>query len=177
VTDIGPFTTSDCFELVYNKPDGPPIEIDIEVSGIVFCDDPEWGIEARDVTAKVVERELTDEEIEALDLENTLATAFHECEPCVPRPGDRYKDLEDHTWKVVDTCLTWGTTTRERYVLLERPNTKFTMRGPRKIRRLVPLGEFREGVDEDSEELKPLFRFTLGKKPKPGQLHPPGDTE
>jgi len=176
MSDIGPFKTTDCFEIAYNKPNGPPIEIEVEVSGILFCDSDEWGVEARDVTARFIERELSDEEIEALDLESTLTEAFLEGEPCVPRPGEHYKDLEDHVWKVVDTCLTWKTETRERYVLIERPNFT-TMRGPRVMRRLVPLVEFTYGVDECNEEHKPLFRFTLNRKIKPGELHPPGDAK
>jgi len=172
VSDIGPYTTSNCFELVYNRPNGPPIEVEIEVSGIVFCDDPECGIEARDVTAKIVERELTEDEIEALELEPLLAESFFENEPCVPRQGDQYKDKDDQIWTVVDTCLTWETQTRQRFVLLERPNPKLVMRGPRKIRRLIPLDEFVHGVDESGEEDKPLFRFVLDKEPKSGQLRP-----
>jgi len=175
MSDIGPYKTTKCIELCYDKPDGPPIEIEVEISGILFCDDPEWGIEARDVTAKVIERDLTEAEIEFLALEDYLAETFNDSEPCVPRPGEHYKDREDNVWTVVDTCLTWKTTSRERFVLIERPNLRMALRGPKKIRRLVSLDVLVHGVDETCEGDEPLFRFTLNKELKPGELRPPGD--
>ncbi len=174
MSDIGPFKTSMCFELAYDKPGGPPIEIEVEVEGILFCDDPEWGVEVRDVTAKLLERELTEEEVSALGVEVNMIESFCDSEPCHPKTGHKYKDTDGVVWTVFDTCLTWKTPSRERYVVLERHNPRLTIRGPRTIRRLVPLDEFSFGVEEEHEGGKPLFAFVLDKEPKPGEFRPHG---
>jgi hypothetical protein len=178
VTDIGPYKTTMSYELVYGGPNGPPIEVEVEVEGILYCDDPEWGVEVRDVTAKVLERELTEEEVKALDVEPTMTESFCDSEPCHPRPGEKYKDSEGKVWTVFDTCLTWKTPSRERYVILERHDSTYRPRSTGKIRRLIPLDEFAYGVEEGEaltyEEDKSMFTFVLDKEPKPGELRPHG---
>jgi len=175
MSDIGPHEANTSFEIIYNRPSGPPIEVDIEISGICYCDDPEWGIEARDITARIVGRELTDEEIEYLDLEQPLTESFFESQPCSPRAGEFFKCSEDgFVWKVVDVCLTWGGQ-RDRFVLLERPKFNLdVLSHPRRptIRRLVPLTEFDSGVNTTGE---PLFQWTRNEKIKPGNLRAPGE--
>lgn len=174
MSDIGPYKTTMSYELGYDKPGGPPIEIEVEVEGILYCDDPEWGVEVRDVTAKVLERELTEEEVSALGVEDVMVEAFCDSEPCHPKTGNKYKDTDGVVWTVFDTCLTWKTPSRERYVVLERRDPKFNFRSSGKIRRLVPLDEFSWGVEEEDEGGKPMFTFVLDKEPKPGEFRPHG---
>ena len=179
MSDIGPHETSTSFEILYDRKQGPPIEVDIEISGIVYCDDPECGIEARDITAKICERELTDEEIEYLDLAQPLSETFIECEPCSPRVGETYKGSDGYIWSVIDVCLNWGEpgAKRSRYVLLERPTVKWELERRRNapcnvIRRIISLGEFDQGVDIEG---KPLFTWVRDEPVKPGQLRTLGD--
>jgi hypothetical protein len=168
--EIGPFTTTRSIELSYSRPTGPEVEVEVEISGILYCDDPEWGIEARDVTGKILARELTDEEVDLLELETTLVEHFCDSTPTHPRAGDFYKAADGLVWKVVDTILTWGET-RDRYVLIERQDFMLCLRESKERRRLVPIHEFAFGTDAEG---KPLFEWTLNEKPKPDELQVSG---
>lgn len=167
MSDIGPFTATTHFALEYHKQNGPDIEVDVEISGHLFCNDPEWGIEARDITAKIIGRDLTEDEVDVLDLEQILTEQFCESDPVSPKIGEYYKSSDGFIWKVLDTVLGWGET-RDRYVLIERPYYSLDLRGRETSRRrFVPLAEFAHGTNDEGH---PLFEWTPNEKPKPDEL-------
>jgi len=149
VSDIGHFKTSVCREVDYSGK-GPPIEVEIEVEGVVYCDSADWGLEARDLEARIIERELEDDEITALDLECDFIEAFSESDPVPPKIGERYRGPDGAIWTVVSVAMTWHEA--ERYVLIERENARWFFRGPRKIQRLVQTADFLGGAGCDDDE-------------------------
>lgn len=165
-------------EVAYSRPSGPPIEIDIEISGVVYCDDSEWGLEASDITAKVVERVLTDDEIVLLDLETILCESALDSESVAPKIGDYYKCTSDgYVWCVKDVILGWRPDSNRRYVLLERPGDlacalRKIGRPSSTVRRLVELAEFDYATDSSG---KRIFQWTSNQPVTPNELSPVGD--
>ena len=112
---IGPHSFMTSVEIQHRGED--PIEVDIEVDCVLHCDDPEWGITAEDITARIVERELTEDEIDALDLEALAGEDFIGGAGSAPKPGSFLKDASGTRWKVIDSAPSLETSSI--YVMIE----------------------------------------------------------
>lgn len=151
-------------ELALGRYNSPPVEVEIEVTGLVYCNDPDYGFEARDITAKIIGRDLTEDEIDFLDLEQILCEKAFEDEPTPPKIGDCYLCVDGYTWAVADIVLSWDRNASY-YVMLERPRSLLLSLdhpfNPSKTeRRVVPLEEFAFSSDDEG---KPLFQWTSNK--------------
>lgn len=173
MSDIGFFKTSVCREVEYSGK-GPPIEVEIEMQGMLYCDDSDWGVEVRDMEAKIVERELDDDEMAALNLESDMVEAFSGSDPVPPKIGERFRGPDGAIWTIAACAMVWDQA--ERYVLIERENPRWIFKGPRKLQRLVHTGEFTCGYREDETgEYRLLFEPVIDPKDYPeGSLKPLG---
>lgn len=173
MSELGVYTAYTSVEICYDRPNGPPIEVEVEITGRVYCDDPEWGLEATDVTAKIIGRDLDEDEIDVLDLVTPLLESTYESQPIAPKIGDYYKCRTDgYVWQVKDVVRDWEDGNR-RYVILERPKARIDFRGPLVERRSVPLDVFDFCSDNEG---KALFDWIRNEPAKPGEkLVPSGE--
>lgn len=174
MADIGFYKTTVCREVDYSGK-GPPIEVEIEIQGVIRCDSGDWGLEAHDLEAKIVERELDDSEIDALGLEADLLESFSDSDPVPPKIGERYRGPDGAIWTVVTVAMEWHEASR--YVLIERENPKSFFKGPSRFRRLVNTADFAHGYTdgEGDEPSRPMFEPVVDPKEYPeGHLRPMG---
>lgn len=146
---IGPHTFSTNVEIQHDGED--PVEVEIEVDCVLHCDDPEWGITAEDISARIIGRELDEDEINTLglDLEYLAGETFCDSCPVTPVKGTFLKDAYGNRWTVVDSA---GHVDRaEGIMLLER----WDFHG--KIKRAFPTSYLHDHVEIDGVSVPMLM--------------------
>ncbi len=143
-------------ELAYPGPGETPIEVEIDGTCDIHCDNSDDGVYARNIQTHVVSRPLTKEANKILNSDLVALESFCDAPENTPPPpdGTRVKDHANQTWTVVASGRDWSST--ERYVVIERYTLSLSCISHGPERRIVPMKIFFDDIELDGK-LLPCF--------------------
>ena len=164
MSKIGVHKFSTNVELCYDGPGTTPIEVKVEGYATLHCDNAEDGVYASHIDARVLDRELTAEEIKLINLELTAIESFCDDANNMPFPADgtRIKDHTGSIWKIIASGRNWSTA--ENYIVIERYTLSLPCISHGPERRIVPMSVF---FDEVIQLDKVVPRFEIIEEPCP----------
>lgn len=152
-------------------------QVEIEVECVLHCDDPEDGVYAEEISARIVDEnifELGEDAIDLLDLSVKAGEVFQDGGMVPPKKGEKYMDSDGYVWTVAGSGKLEDHASF--YIWLERGrNLVSSLNSNPTIGRTIEDHVLHSTHVNDQGELEPCYQRIIDKPlPPEDQWHEPG---